>query len=201
MCRKLRYPPFCTEAARDCIERLLNLDPTKRLGFDNFDDLKHHAFFQPIDWNALSARAVLATEFCVNAVHASRDTSGPEPEENDEQEKVCEDDNRRRMLTIRMCQHVRLGVTIKSSVITLELSTEDLSSLVVFAVLKYGGLSQRLSDRSATLSPKWNDEILTECDDVAAARAGLGIELRLKCTDDTDEFLAGVIAPVDLQER
>lgn len=48
--------------AKDLIEGLLRLDPNRRLG-TVIDDIKHHSFFDGIDWdNLLDARPVFAPE-------------------------------------------------------------------------------------------------------------------------------------------
>ena len=41
--------------ARDFMERLLTLDPTRRLGANGADEVKNHLFFGDIDWQAVTA--------------------------------------------------------------------------------------------------------------------------------------------------
>jgi 3-phosphoinositide dependent protein kinase-1 len=52
-----------SEEARDFVENLLVLDPTQRLGAENLEDLKKHAFFNGIEWENL--RQSTAPEICV----------------------------------------------------------------------------------------------------------------------------------------
>ena len=40
-----------TPQAADLIKKLLNLDPEKRLGSKNVDEIKNHVFFHGLDWN------------------------------------------------------------------------------------------------------------------------------------------------------
>ena len=63
--RKIRYPPFCSAEAQDCINRLLQIDAEQRLGRSSLTELKAHPFFTGIDWSGLGARAVHSTEFIV----------------------------------------------------------------------------------------------------------------------------------------
>jgi 3-phosphoinositide dependent protein kinase-1 len=42
-----------SEEARDLVEKLLILDSAQRLGADSLEDLKNHAFFKGIEWEAL----------------------------------------------------------------------------------------------------------------------------------------------------
>lgn len=50
---KIVYPTNMPEVAKDLINKLCILDPFKRLGADNFADLKAHPFFQSINWATL----------------------------------------------------------------------------------------------------------------------------------------------------
>ncbi|KAJ2657092.1 serine/threonine protein kinase [Coemansia sp. RSA 1200] len=59
---KLDYtlPPAMAPQARDLVERILVLEPEKRLGATQrggFRELKAHAFFQGFEWNGLESRA------------------------------------------------------------------------------------------------------------------------------------------------
>jgi len=48
-----------TPEARDLIDRLLCMDPSKRLGSNGSDEIKEHPFFEDIDWgNLLTQEAV-----------------------------------------------------------------------------------------------------------------------------------------------
>lgn len=47
----LRFPPFLSKECKDLIVELLCRDPVKRLGSgEDFQDLKVHPFFAPLDW-------------------------------------------------------------------------------------------------------------------------------------------------------
>lgn len=78
--------------AKDLIEGLLKLDPSRRLG-TSIDDIKHHNFFDGIDWdNLLDAQPVFAP---------AEETSTADEHSSDES---CNDDrisNRSTNLTIR----------------------------------------------------------------------------------------------------
>lgn len=55
----LRFPPFLSEECKSIIVGLLNRDPTKRLGSTNdVEDIKTHAFFKPISWQALYRKEI-----------------------------------------------------------------------------------------------------------------------------------------------
>lgn len=46
-------PEDCPEVAQDLIRKLLLKDPAKRLGADDLNNLKLHAFFDGVDFEAL----------------------------------------------------------------------------------------------------------------------------------------------------
>lgn len=55
----LEYSPLpenIPSDARDLVDKLLVLDPDKRLGAASMDDLKGHPFFDGIDWNSVRTR-------------------------------------------------------------------------------------------------------------------------------------------------
>jgi len=55
----LRFPPFLSEECKHLIVALLARDPKKRLGStDDFEDLKAHAFFAPLDWEKVYAKDI-----------------------------------------------------------------------------------------------------------------------------------------------
>lgn len=55
----LRFPPFLSEHCKSLIVGLLNRDPKKRLGaVHDFDDIKSHPFFAPIDWDKLMKKQI-----------------------------------------------------------------------------------------------------------------------------------------------
>lgn len=55
----LRFPPFLSEDCKAMIVGLLNRDPQKRLGSHNdFEDIRTHAFFKPIDWDKLMKKDI-----------------------------------------------------------------------------------------------------------------------------------------------
>jgi len=47
--------------ARDLLERLLNRDPTKRLGANGASEIKNHRFFDSIDWKRLVQKKIQPT--------------------------------------------------------------------------------------------------------------------------------------------
>ncbi|KAI8008851.1 3-phosphoinositide-dependent protein kinase 2 [Camellia lanceoleosa] len=53
--RDIRYPNYFSEEARDLIDQLLDIDPTRRPGAgpDGYDSLKMHPFFRGVDWKNL----------------------------------------------------------------------------------------------------------------------------------------------------
>ncbi|KAH7296537.1 hypothetical protein KP509_26G027200 [Ceratopteris richardii] len=53
--RDFEFPEFLSAEARDLIDRLLDLDPSRRLGVgaDGFATLKAHSFFQGTEWSEL----------------------------------------------------------------------------------------------------------------------------------------------------
>ncbi|KAJ7974968.1 3-phosphoinositide-dependent protein kinase [Quillaja saponaria] len=56
--RDIRFPDYFSEEARDLIERLLDLDPSRRPGAgpDGYAVLKMHPFFKRVDWENLRAQ-------------------------------------------------------------------------------------------------------------------------------------------------
>ncbi|KAL7215270.1 hypothetical protein ACSBR1_027435 [Camellia fascicularis] len=56
--RDIRYPNYFSEEARDLIDQLLDIDPTRRPGAgpDGYDSLKMHPFFRGVDWKNLRAQ-------------------------------------------------------------------------------------------------------------------------------------------------
>ncbi|XP_074563934.1 3-phosphoinositide-dependent protein kinase 2-like [Curcuma longa] len=53
--RDLKFPEYFSHEARDLIDKLLDTDPSKRLGAgpDGYASLKKHSFFKGIDWKNL----------------------------------------------------------------------------------------------------------------------------------------------------
>ena len=51
--KKIKYPSWIEENAKDLINKLLNKDPEKRLGSgkEGAENIKKHPFFSDIDWN------------------------------------------------------------------------------------------------------------------------------------------------------
>lgn len=56
--REIRFPDYFSDEARDLIDRLLDLDPSRRPGAgpDGYAILKIHPFFKGVDWNNLRAQ-------------------------------------------------------------------------------------------------------------------------------------------------
>lgn len=52
--------PYFTEGAKSFIQSLLVVDPPKRLGAINFQDLKNHYFFKGLNWEDLAAKRIPA---------------------------------------------------------------------------------------------------------------------------------------------
>lgn len=69
MARDLKFPDYFSDEARDLIDKLLDIEPTKRLGAgpEGYAALKVHPFFRGIDWKNLrkSAAPKLASESIV----------------------------------------------------------------------------------------------------------------------------------------
>ncbi|GAV77802.1 Pkinase domain-containing protein [Cephalotus follicularis] len=53
--RDIRFPNYLSEEARDLIDRLLDIDPSRRpgAGRDGYSSLKMHPFFKGVDWRNL----------------------------------------------------------------------------------------------------------------------------------------------------
>ncbi|XP_052140789.1 3-phosphoinositide-dependent protein kinase 1-like isoform X2 [Oryza glaberrima] len=77
--RDLKIPEYFSDDARDLIDKLLDVDPSKRPGAgpDGYVSLKKHPFFRGIDWkNIRSTRAPkLAMEANANEDEDSQDSS------------------------------------------------------------------------------------------------------------------------------
>ncbi|KAK7268466.1 hypothetical protein RIF29_21165 [Crotalaria pallida] len=56
--REIRFPDDFSDEARDLIDRLLDPDPSRRLGAGpgGYDALKRHPFFKGVDWNDVRAQ-------------------------------------------------------------------------------------------------------------------------------------------------
>jgi len=54
------YPDPFPDVAKDLIEKLLQLDPSERLGADDYTKLKAHPFFSGIEWTDLHKQTVPA---------------------------------------------------------------------------------------------------------------------------------------------
>ena len=51
--QKVEYPEKMSDEAKDIISKLLEIEPQKRLGYNNSDEIKKHPFFQQIDFEQL----------------------------------------------------------------------------------------------------------------------------------------------------
>ena len=54
------YERISDPAARDLITRFLDHNPNNRIGMKSFEEIKHHPFFQGINWEALERGAISA---------------------------------------------------------------------------------------------------------------------------------------------
>lgn len=54
------YPEDLEPEARDLLEKLLDKDPTKRIGVNNKSEIKNHPFFEGVDWDAFLNKRVPA---------------------------------------------------------------------------------------------------------------------------------------------
>jgi hypothetical protein len=57
---KLEMPAHITEDAASVISQLMERDPDQRLGCNSTEDVRTHAFFSEVDFEALLARSVAA---------------------------------------------------------------------------------------------------------------------------------------------
>jgi serum/glucocorticoid-regulated kinase 2 len=56
----LRFPPFLTDNCKSLIVDLLNRNPAERCGsLDDVEDIKRHAFFADVDWDAMFRKEIL----------------------------------------------------------------------------------------------------------------------------------------------
>jgi len=51
--RQLEFPENFPPAAKDLVDKLLVLDPLKRLGAESYEEITKHPFFEGIDWDTL----------------------------------------------------------------------------------------------------------------------------------------------------
>ncbi|KAF3160334.1 hypothetical protein TWF106_002733 [Orbilia oligospora] len=71
-------PEIVPQDARDLLEKLLNRDPTKRLGANGAAEIKNHKFFDSIDWKRLVQKKIQPT--FKPAVENALDTTNFSPE-------------------------------------------------------------------------------------------------------------------------
>ncbi|OIT02134.1 PREDICTED: 3-phosphoinositide-dependent protein kinase 2-like [Nicotiana attenuata] len=79
--RDIRFPNYFSNEARDLIDQLLDIDPSRRPGAgpDGYASLKNHPFFNGIDWENLRSQTPpkLAMEPKAPSTHSSGDEQDP----------------------------------------------------------------------------------------------------------------------------
>lgn len=50
---KVKIPTFIDDDSIDIIVKLMEKDPTKRLGYNSIDEIKSHKFFNSISWSQI----------------------------------------------------------------------------------------------------------------------------------------------------
>ncbi|KAH0777669.1 hypothetical protein KY290_009080 [Solanum tuberosum] len=79
--RDIRFPNYFSNEARDIIDQLLDIDPSRRPGAgpDGYASLKNHPFFSGIDWENLRSQTPprLAMEPKAPSTHSSGDEQDP----------------------------------------------------------------------------------------------------------------------------
>ena len=55
---ELRFPDVVSRNAKDLLRKLLDRDPSRRLGSKGAQEIKDHPFFDEIDWKKLMARKI-----------------------------------------------------------------------------------------------------------------------------------------------
>lgn len=77
--RDIRFPNYFSEEARDLVDRLLDIEPGRRLGAgpDGYASLKNHPFFRGVDWKNLRLQTPpkLALDPMVNDGDEAHDSS------------------------------------------------------------------------------------------------------------------------------
>lgn len=53
---KLEYPDEFSATCKDFLKKVFEPDPTKRIGFNNIQEIKEHPWFDGLDWEALASR-------------------------------------------------------------------------------------------------------------------------------------------------
>ncbi|XP_009600849.1 3-phosphoinositide-dependent protein kinase 2-like [Nicotiana tabacum] len=79
--RDIRFPNYFSNEARDLIDQLLDIDPSRRPGAgpDGYTSLKNHPFFNGVDWEKLRSQTPpkLAMEPKAPSTHSSGDEQDP----------------------------------------------------------------------------------------------------------------------------
>lgn len=92
--RDIRFPDYFSSEARDLIDRLLDIDPSKRPGAgpDGYASLKSHPFFKGIDWANLRSQPtpVLAVDPRVPSTGEDPDSSWNPSHAGDGSLKTCD---------------------------------------------------------------------------------------------------------------
>jgi len=53
-----KFPPSISDSAKDIISKLLEKDPSRRLGAGGSVEIKKHLFFKSIDWDKIYAKEI-----------------------------------------------------------------------------------------------------------------------------------------------
>lgn len=54
----MEYPETMSDAAKNLIQRLIVIDPKKRLGHDGAEEIKNHPFFATLNWEKMKKKHI-----------------------------------------------------------------------------------------------------------------------------------------------